>query len=177
MTSKHRDQSIVAAAVAALCLATACAFDPVLDEASAEEGLEAEEGLGAEEEGLGAEEEGLGAEEDLGDELEASNGFLRIKPCPSPSSYAASGVVRFGPWRPSFTSPCTRLATGGTVVFQGFLSMHPIEPRRLGLLPSPIEPTSAGGSVEFEFTNPGFYPYRCALHPGEVGVIWVSSGF
>jgi plastocyanin len=100
--------------------------------------------------------------------------FQPIAPCRSEQDYVHRAVVRFGLGRRPFTPPCVRLASGGTVVFQGSLREHPIEPRPSGTAPSPIQATDEGGSVEFEFTSYGFFPYRCARHPEETGVIWTS---
>jgi hypothetical protein len=60
-------------------------------------------------------------------------------------------------------------------VFGGRFAEHPLEPRPIGTS-SPIVATRDGGSVEFEFSDPG-YPYGCAVHPEEIGVIWASAGF
>jgi plastocyanin len=100
--------------------------------------------------------------------------FQPIAPCPNPSAYVTTSVVRWGFGRPVYTPSCVTLATGGTVVFQGDLSQHPLKPRDNGTHPSPIVHTSFGGSVEFEFTNPGFYTFQCAKHPKEKGVVWAG---
>lgn len=101
--------------------------------------------------------------------------FQPIAPCMRESDYAPRGVVRVG-LSEAFTPPCVRLATGGTVVFQGWMTHHPLEPRDAGTAPSPILATDSG-FAEFEFTDFGFFPYRCAAHADEVGVIWASYAF
>ena len=102
--------------------------------------------------------------------------FERIDPCPTESSYVPRAVVGFGRDASFYSPPCARLASGGTVVFAGRFAEHPLEPRPFGAS-SPIVATRDGGSVEFEFSDPGFYPYGCAVHPEEIGVIWASAGF
>jgi hypothetical protein len=101
-------------------------------------------------------------------------GFEPVEPCLSESDYVSRGAVRFGLSHEPFTPPCVRLASGGTVIFQGSLAEHPIVPRQLGTAPSPIQPTSSGSRVEFEFPDYGTFPYRCARHPEEIGVVWSS---
>ena len=103
--------------------------------------------------------------------------FQPIAPCLSRRDYASRGVVQFGFGRDPFTPPCVRLATGGTVVFQGLFQEHPLVPRPLGTTPSPIVATDSGGGVEFEFYDFGFFPYQCSRHPEEIGVIWASSAY
>jgi hypothetical protein len=111
------------------------------------------------------------------DELASSASvFQRIEPCPTESSYVPRGVVRFGNDASFYSPPCVRLASGGTVVFGGPFAAHPLEPRSFGAS-SPIVHTRNGGSVEFEFPDPGFFPFGCAVHPEEIGVIWASAGF
>ncbi len=100
--------------------------------------------------------------------------FEPVEPCLSESDYVSRGAVRFGLSHEPFTPPCVRLASGGTVIFQGSLAEHPIVPRSLGTAPSPIQPTSRGSRVEFEFPDYGTFPYRCARHPDEIGVVWSS---
>jgi plastocyanin len=107
----------------------------------------------------------------------SASGFQRIEPCPTESSYVPRAVVRFGDHASFYSPPCARLASGGTVVFAGRFAEHPLEPRPFGTTFSPIASTRDGGSVEFEFPDPGFYMYGCALHPEEIGVIWASAGF
>jgi len=107
-------------------------------------------------------------------EAAAAFDFEPIEPCLSESDYVSRGAVRFGLSHEPFTPPCVRLASGGTVVFQGRLGEHPIEPRSLGTAPSPIQPTARGSRVEFEFPDYGTFPYRCARHPEEIGVVWSS---
>lgn len=109
---------------------------------------------------------------DLGTQAAAlgTPGFLPISPCLNESDYVSRAVVRF--WDGHYTPRCLRLASGGTVVFQGDLSLHPLEPRPGGSPSSPIEFTNWAGQVEFEFTEHGVYPYRDAAHPEETGVIW-----
>jgi hypothetical protein len=97
-------------------------------------------------------------------------GFHPVAPCFQESDYVSRAVVRFLDGH--YTPRCLRLASGGTVVFQGLFSVHPLEPRPIETMPSPIVPTSSGGQVEFEFPDHGFYPYRDAAHPEEIGVIW-----
>jgi hypothetical protein len=109
-----------------------------------------------------------------GDPANAAFGFEPVEPCLYESDYVSRGVVRFGLSYQPFTPPCVRLASGGTVIFQGSLSEHPIEPRSLGTAPSPIEQTARGSRVEFEFSDQGTFPYRCARHPDEIGVVWSS---
>ena len=101
--------------------------------------------------------------------------FEPMEPCLSESDYVSRGAVRFGLSHEPFTPPCVRLASGGTVIFQGSLIEHPIVPRSLGTAPSPIQPTSRGSRVEFEFPDYGTFPYRCARHPDEIGVVWSTS--
>jgi hypothetical protein len=103
--------------------------------------------------------------------------FQSMAPCYSKKDYVARAVVRFSPWQPGFTPRCLRLATGGTVVFQGSMDQHPLIPRDEGATSSPIQATYSGGSVEFEFNDFGFFPYRCAAHPEEIGVVWASYAF
>ena len=102
--------------------------------------------------------------------------FQPIEPCLTEEDYVSRGVVRFSLSHEPFTPSCLRLASGGgaTVVFQGRLAEHPIEPRDSGTQPSPIVSTGDGGSIEFEFPDAGFFPYRCAEHPEETGVVWAS---
>lgn len=100
--------------------------------------------------------------------------FQPIDPCLSESDYVPRGVVRFGFSREPFTPPCLRLATGGTVVFQGLSPAHPLQPRDSDSA-SPI--ISSSGTIEFEFTDFGFFPYQCAAHPDEKGVVWASYAF
>jgi hypothetical protein len=107
----------------------------------------------------------------------SASGFQRIEPCPTESSYVPRAVVRFEYDASFYSPPCARLASGGTVVFRGRFSEHPLEPRPFGITSSPIVATRDGGSVEFEFPDPGFYPYACVVHPEEIGVIWASAGF
>lgn len=97
-------------------------------------------------------------------------GFRPVAPCFQESDYVSRAVVRFLDGH--YTPRCLRLASGGTVVFQGLFSVHPLEPRPIETMPTPILPTSSGGQVEFEFPDHGFYPYRDAAHPEEIGVIW-----
>jgi hypothetical protein len=121
----------------------------------------------ADEEGVESSAAGLGSPYD----------FQPIAPCLSRLDYIPRGVVQFGLGRAPYTPRCVRLATGGTVVFQGSFLDHPLVPRSLGSAPSPIQPTLAGGSVEFEFSDFGFFPFQCAEHPEETGVIWASWAF
>ena len=103
-------------------------------------------------------------------EAAVTPGFQAIAPCLSESDYVSRAVVRFldGVYAPR----CLRLASGGTVVFQGDLRGHPLQPRSGGSTPSPIVATSAYGHVEFEFPDHGVYPYQDAAHPEQIGVIW-----
>jgi hypothetical protein len=107
----------------------------------------------------------------------SASGFQRMEPCPTESSYVPRAVVRSGVDASFYSPQCARLASGGTVVFSGRFAEHPLEPRPVGTVSSPIVLTRDGGSVEFEFPDPGFYPYGCAVHPEEIGVIWASAGF
>lgn len=100
----------------------------------------------------------------------ATPGFHPVAPCFSESDYVSRAVVRF--FDGHYTPRCLRLASGGTVVFQGNFSIHPLAPRPIESMPSPILPTNSGGSVEFEFTEHGFYPYQDTAHPEEIGVVW-----
>jgi hypothetical protein len=97
-------------------------------------------------------------------------GFRPVAPCFNESDYVSRAVVRFldGHYSPR----CLRLASGGTVVFQGLFAVHPLVPRPIESMPSPILPTSEYGQVEFEFPDHGFYPYQDAAHPEEMGVVW-----
>ena len=97
-------------------------------------------------------------------------GFHPVAPCPQESDYVSRAVVRFLDGH--CTPRCLRLASGGTVVFQGLFATHPLEPRPIETMPSPILPTRSGGQVEFEFPDHGFFPYVNAAHPEEIGVIW-----
>lgn len=104
--------------------------------------------------------------------------FRAIAPCRTAQDYVSRNVVQFGFGKAVFTPPCVRLATGGTVVFQGPLDQHPLEPRTTdGSQPSPIEGARTGGSVEYELNDYGFFPYRCGKHPEELGVIWASWAY
>lgn len=107
----------------------------------------------------------------------SASGFQRMQPCPTESSYVSRVVVNLEYGASFYSPPCTRLASGGTVIFRGRFADHPLEPRPFGTMPSPIVPTREYGSVEFEFPDQGFFPYGCALHPEEIGVIWSSAGF
>lgn len=118
--------------------------------------------------------EGEAAELEGDPEAAAAFDFEPVEPCLSESDYVSRGAVRFGLSHEPFTPPCVRLASGGTVVFQGRLAEHPIEPRSLGTAPSPIQPTARGSRVEFEFPDHGTFPYQCARHPDEIGVVWSS---
>lgn len=100
--------------------------------------------------------------------------FRAMEPCLDESDYVSAGLIQFGLTRDSYTPPCARLATGGYVLFEGSLEQHPLVPRSLGTSPSPIEPSSAGSSAAFEFFDAGFFPYQCAAHPDEIGVIWAT---
>jgi hypothetical protein len=100
-------------------------------------------------------------------------GFRPVAPCFNESDYVSRAVVRF--FDGHYTPRCLRLASGGTVVFQGLFAVHPLVPRPIETTPSPILPTSDYGQVEFEFPDHGFYPYQDAEHPEEIGVIW--SGY
>jgi len=124
---------------------------------------------------LGCASESPSAREQAGAELgtleaAVTPGFQAIAPCLSESDYVSRAVVRFldGTYSPR----CLRLASGGTVVFQGDLAVHPLQPRSGGTTPSPIVATSAYGQVEFEFPDHGVYPYEDAAHPEQIGVIW-----
>ena len=97
-------------------------------------------------------------------------GFHPVAPCFNESDYVSRAVVRFLDGH--YTPRCLRLASGGTVVFQGLFAQHPLVPRPIETMPSPILPTSEYGQVEFEFPDHGFYPYQDAAHPEEIGVIW-----
>jgi len=97
-------------------------------------------------------------------------GFHPVAPCFNESDYVSRAVVRFLDGH--YTPRCLRLASGGTVVFQGMFAVHPLVPRPIETMPSPILPTNAYGQVEFEFPDHGFYPYQDAAHPEEIGVIW-----
>jgi hypothetical protein len=97
-------------------------------------------------------------------------GFHPVAPCLNESDYVSRAAVRFLDGH--YTPRCLRLASGGTVVFQGAFVTHPLEPRPIETVPSPIVPTNSGGQVEFEFPDHGFYPYRDAAHPQETGVVW-----
>ena len=97
-------------------------------------------------------------------------GFHPVAPCFNESDYVSRAVVRFLDGH--YTPRCLRLASGGTVVFQGMFAQHPLVPRPIETMPSPILPTSEYGQVEFEFPDHGFYPYQDAAHPEEIGVIW-----
>jgi hypothetical protein len=101
-------------------------------------------------------------------------GFIPIPPCLKESDYVSRASVNFF-WDGVYKPRCLRLASGGTVVFQGMFELHPLEPRAGGSTPSPIVPTNSGGWAEFEFPDHGLYPYRDAAHPEEMGVIW--SGY
>ncbi len=141
-------------------------------------------GSGCAMESMADEPDELALDEDLEGEDENLEGdqatavafdFQPIEPCLSESDYVSRGAVRFGLSHEPFTPPCVRLASGGTVVFQGSLVEHPIVPRQLGTSPSPIQPSARGSRVEFEFPDYGTFPYRCAEHPDEIGVVWASS--
>ena len=97
--------------------------------------------------------------------------FAPVAPCVAESDYVPSAVVflRNG----SCVPRCVRLASGGTVVFLGPLSDQPVAPRGGGA--PPIVPSRAGGLAEFEFSNPGFFPFRCGPRPDANGVIWSTS--
>jgi hypothetical protein len=97
-------------------------------------------------------------------------GFQPIAPCLKESDYVSRAVVSF--WDGHYSPRCLRLASGGTVIFQGFFAQHPLVPRALGTIPSQIQPTSDYGQVEFEFPDHGIFPYQDAAHPEEIGVIW-----
>ena len=97
-------------------------------------------------------------------------GFRPVAPCLNESDYVSRAVVRF--WDGHYSPRCLRLASGGTVVFQGPFALHPLVPRPVETMPSPILPTSEWGQVEFEFPDHGIYPYQDAAHPEEMGVIW-----
>jgi hypothetical protein len=108
----------------------------------------------------------------------AASRFQAIAPCHSETDYVTAAVVTFRPGESRYSPPCLRLASGGTVVFLGSLLDQPLEPRdsdATGTTPNPIKPTFAGGSVEFEFPDPGFFPYRSVTAPAMVGVIWAST--
>ena len=100
-------------------------------------------------------------------------GFRPVAPCFHESDYVSRAVIRF--FDGHYSPRCLRLASGGTVVFQGLFAVHPLVPRPIETVPSPILPTSEYGQVEFEFPDHGFYPYQDAAHPEEMGVIW--SGY
>lgn len=110
-------------------------------------------------EGYGTLREGLG-----------TPGFEPIAPCLVESDYVSRAVVRFTGGQ--YTPRCLRLASGGTVVFQGSFAEHPLAIREGGDSPTPIVPTSSGGWAEFEFPDHGLFPYQCGAHPEEIGVIW-----
>ena len=97
-------------------------------------------------------------------------GFQPIAPCLHESDYVSRAVVRF--FDGVYSPRCLRLASGGTVVFQGNLAVHPLQPRAGGTEPSLILPTSFGGQVEFEFPDHGLFPYQDGAHPEQIGVIW-----
>jgi len=97
-------------------------------------------------------------------------GFRPVAPCFNESDYVSRAVVRF--FDGHYSPRCLRLASGGTVVFQGLFAVHPLVPRPIETMPSPILPTSEYGQVEFEFPDHGFYPYQDAAHPEEIGVVW-----
>jgi hypothetical protein len=118
---------------------------------------------------------------EAGDEAEieaedtaSTSDFRAMPPCGSPSDYVPAGLIQFGLTRDSYTPPCARLATGGYVLFEGSLEEHPLIPRSSGTSPSPIQPSSDGSSVAFDFFDAGFFPYQCAAHPEEIGVIWAT---
>jgi hypothetical protein len=100
-------------------------------------------------------------------------GFHPVTPCMKESDYVSRAVVSFF-WDGKYTPRCLRLASGGTVVFQGMFAEHPLVPRPIETMPSPILPTSEYGQVEFEFPDHGFFPYQDAAHPEEMGVIWAN---
>jgi len=98
-------------------------------------------------------------------------GFHPVAPCFKESDYVSRAAVNFF-WDGIYKPRCLRLASGGTVVFQGMFAEHPLVPRPIETMPSPILPTSDYGQVEFEFPDHGFFPYQDAAHPEEMGVIW-----
>ena len=104
-----------------------------------------------------------------------SPGFQAIAPCTSESAFVTGAVVTLRADGQGFFPACVRLASGGTVVFQGSFHDHPLQSRALGTNPSPILGTNFGGAVEYEFSNPGVYTYGCAAHPNEIGVVWAST--
>ena len=113
-----------------------------------------------------------------GSEASVTAGFRAIAPCNSEADYVTAAVVTFRVGEPRYSPPCLRLASGGTVVFLGSLLEQPLEPRDSDTTSStsnPIKPTFDGGSVEFEFPDQGFFPYRSAADPTMVGVIWAST--
>jgi len=155
LSNRSRARGAVRAAAALTCLGFAssgCAMESMADEPELDEELEVDS------------------------VAELAFDFQPIEPCMSESDYVSRGVVRFGLGSDPFTPACARLASGGTVVFQGRLAEHPIVPRRaLGTEPSPIQPSARGSRVEFEFPDYGTFPYQCAEHPEEIGVVWASS--
>ena len=119
-----------------------------------------------------------GYAEDTGEETATAGealrtpGFRPIAPCLSESDYVSRAVVSF--WNGAYSPRCLRLASGGTVIFAGSLSEHPLEPRLSGDSFSPIVPARFGGMVEIEFPDPGLFPYQSGADPKQVGVIWAS---
>ena len=104
-------------------------------------------------------------------------GFQAIAPCNSATDYVTAAVVTFGVGEHRYSPPCLRLASGGTVVFLGSLLEQPLEPRdsdATRTTSNPIKSTFAGGSVEFEFPDQGFFPYRSDDRT-MIGVIWAST--
>lgn len=159
--------------------ATACALEPI-DEAAAEEEAVAdgdEEGT-ADESITGSEPMDESSVEPMDESsVEAAGSrfaFHAIEPCMSASRYTPRESVQFGLSHAPFTPPCVKLNAGGVVVFQGSFLDHPLVPRSGGHTPTPIQSTSQGGWAEFEFWDYGFFPYQCALHPNERGVIWIT---
>ena len=82
-----------------------------------------------------------------------------------------------------YTPPCTMIAVGQSVKFEGSLSAHPLAPGNAndaaaGSPANPITPTSSGSSAEFSFETSGTFPFYCELHgfgdgKGMAGAIYV----
>lgn len=69
----------------------------------------------------------------------------------------------------TYTPRCMTIRVGQTVHWMGSLTAHPLAPGNpddaaAGSADNPIEETSTGSSVAFEFGTRGTFPYYCVLH-------------
>ncbi len=103
--------------------------------------------------------------------------FQPVAPCLRESDYVRGDAVRFVSG--GYTPRCLRVRRGDAVSFTVDFGVHTVAGMGNATTPTAI-PYLAGAPRGVEWTQSvamdraGYFPYRCLVHDGETGVVWVE---